>query len=149
MMYHETMSNGKEKFGGFEQFVGTNISRLVDKISITKGSQFNFPTAMHRKNNLGRFKGVRLFYNKSDRKVGLEFVTDIQQDDGSLKLIPSGDEGQYGAYIVAKSFFFMNDLKPEKLAGRYDYEKVSLKKLGADRSGTMFVIDLNKKGDAA
>ena len=141
------MTYKKEKFGGFEQFVSSNITRLVDKISITKGNQFNFPTAMYKKNNLTRFKAVRLFYNKGDRQVGLEFISDPQPEDGSLKLVPSGDEGQYGAYIVAKSFFFMNDLNPEKLAGRYDYEKVSLKKLGADRAGTLFVIDLSKKGE--
>lgn len=140
------MDSNKETFGGFEQFVSANITRLVDKISITKVNQFNFPTAMFRKNNLTRFKAVRLFYNKAERKVGLEFIASPQPDDGSLKLIPSGDEGQYGAYIVAKSFFFMNDLNPEKLAGRYDYDKVSLEDLGASRAGTMFVIDLNKKG---
>ena len=141
------MSNGREKFGGFEQFEGTSISRLIDKISITRGSQFNFPTAMHRKNNLARYKAVRLFYNKKERKIGLEFVADPLPDDGSLKLIPSGDKGQYGAYIVAKSFFFLNDLKPEKLADRYDYEKVNLKRLGAERQGIMYVIDLTKKED--
>lgn len=142
------MSNNTENFGGFEQFVSTNISRLVDKISITKGSQFNFPTAMHRKNNLNKYSAVKLFYNKKERKIGLEFISTQTENDGSLKLIASGDKGQYGAYIVAKNFFFMNDLKPDKLAGRYNYTKNGLKSLGADRTGFMYVIDLNKKGDA-
>ncbi len=140
------MSNGTEKFGGFEQFAGTSISRLVDKISITRGSQFNFPTAMHRKNKLSRYKAVRLFHNKKERKIGLEFIAEPQPDDGSLKLIPSGEEGQYGAFIVAKSFFFLNDLQPAKLAGRYNYEKISMKQLGAERQGVLYVIDLNEKG---
>ena len=139
--------NNIEKFGGFEQFVGADISRLVDKISITKGSQFNFPTAMHRKNKLGRYKAVKVYFNKKERQIGLEFISEPQSGDGSLKLIPSGDKGQYGAYIVAKSFFFLNDLKPMKLAGRYEYDKASIKQLGAERAGTLYVIDLNKKGE--
>lgn len=131
--------------GGFEQFIGTNMSRLVDKITITKGSHFNLPTAMYRKNSINKFKFVKLFYNKKDSQIGFEFTNIQEPEDGSLKLVPSGDKGQYGAYIVAKSFFFMNSLKPEKLAGRYDYAKKTLKSLGADRPGFMYVIDLKKE----
>lgn len=130
-----------ESFGGFEQTTSTTITRVVDKITITTARQFNFPSAMYRKNGLSKFKAAKLFYNKKDRKIGIEFVQ--SQEEGSFKLITSGEDGKHGAYIVAKNFFFLNDIKPPKKAKRYGYQKVALKTLGADRSGTMFVLDLN------
>lgn len=133
------------KIGGFEQFVSPSNTRLVDSISITKNSQFNFPTAMYNINKLEGFKAVRLYLNKKDNQIGIEFLS--EQEDGDFKLIPSGENARYGAYMVAKSFFIINKLKPEKLAGRYDYSKVSLKKLGSERPGFMYVLDLNKKED--
>lgn len=135
-----------DNIGSFEQFIGSNMSRLVDKITITKGSHFNLPTAMYRKNKINNFKYVKLFYNKKEHQIGFEFTTSQEPEDGSLKLVPSGDKGQYGVYIVAKSYFFMNNLDPLKLHGRYEYAKKTLKSLGADRPGFMYVIDLTKKG---
>lgn len=130
-----------EVFGGFEQTTSTALARVVDKITITTAKQFNFPSAMYKKNNLAKYKAAKLFYNKKDRKIGIEFIQ--AQEEGSFKLITSGEDGKHGAYIVAKSFFFLNDIKPPKKAKRYSYQKVGLKKLGANRPGTMFVVDLN------
>ncbi len=137
------METKTEVFGGFKQTASTAVTRLVDKITVTAAKQFNLPSAMYKKNGLYKFKAARLYYNKAERKVGIEFIA--EQEEGSFKLIQSGEEAKYGAYIVAKNFFFMNDLKPPKKAKRYDYQKISLKSLGAARGGTMFVIDLKKK----
>lgn len=134
-----------ETFGGFKQTASTSIMRLVDKITITAGRQFNLPSAMYRKNGLHRFKAARLFYNKAERKIGIEFIT--QQEEGTFKLIESGEKARYGAYIVAKNFFFLNDLKAPKKAKRYDYKKVGIKGLGANRPGTLFIIDLKQRDD--
>jgi hypothetical protein len=132
-----------ETFGGFTQTTSTTLSRVVDKITLTTAKHFNFPSAMYRKNKLSRYKAARLFYNKKDRLIGIEFIPTTEE--GAFKLIPSGEDAKYGAYIVAKSFFFLNNLRAPHKAQRYDYRTVGLKKLGAARPGTMFVIDLNKK----
>lgn len=137
------MNYETETFGGFQQTTSTSITRVVDKITITAAKQFNLPSAMYRKNNLAQYKAARLFYNKQDKKIGLEFITELEE--GAFKLIQSGENGKYGAYIVAKNFFFLNDLRPPKQAKRYEYQKINLRDLGADRDGTIFVIDLKEK----
>lgn len=129
-------------FSGFKQFTNETLTRVVDKISITKGSQFNFPTAMYKKNRLSQFKAARLYYNKERQLVGIEFIPELE--DGAFKLVLSA-EGRYGAFIVAKSFFFMHDLDAKRYARRYNYKKLNLEELGAGRPGTMFAIDLKEK----
>lgn len=137
------MNEENTNLGKFEAF-NADITRFVDKITITRSHHFNFTTAMSRTNKLDQYEAVRLYWNKADKQIGIEFLK--ERVDGTLKLIKSG---KYGSYIVAKGFFIMNGLKPEKLAGRYDYKKVSLKKLGADRAGFIFVIEPKSKEEAA
>ncbi len=137
------MIDNIESFGGFTQTTSTTLSRVVDKITLTTARHFNFPSAMHRKNKLAKFKSARLYYNRKENQIGIEFIPGLEE--GAFKLIPSGENAKYGAYIVAKSFFFLNDIKAPKKAQRYDYHKTSLKKLGAKRPGTLFVINLTKK----
>lgn len=133
------MDTGITKLGRFEAF-NADITRFVDKITITKSYQLSFPTAMSRTNKLDQYSGVRLYWNKADKQIGIEFLKD--RPDGTFKLIKSGN---FGSYIVAKGFFILNKLDPKKLAYKYEYKRHSLKKLGADRPGVMFVIDLKSR----
>jgi hypothetical protein len=128
---------------GFEAFQNEGLTRVVDKITITKVNQFNFPTAMYKRNKLHRYSAVRIYFNRADMQVGLEFLNEYE--NGSFKLILS-EEGRYGAYIVAKSFFFFNELEAKQFAGRYGYKTVNLSEMDAKRLGVMYIIDLKDKG---
>lgn len=137
------MNQENNIIGGFTPFKNEGLTRVVDKITITKVNQFNFPSAMYKRNHLDRYQAVRLYYNRVSQEIGLEFLKD--HEDGSFKLVLS-EEGRYGAYIVAKSFFFFNELSAMQLAGRYSYKAVNLAEMGADRPGTMYIIDLKDRG---
>jgi hypothetical protein len=137
------MNQENNSIGGFAPFKNEGLTRVVDKITITKVNQFNFPSAMYKRNRLDRYQAVRLYYNKASWEIGLEFLE--EHEEGSFKLVLS-EEGRYGAYIVAKSFFFFNGLTAQLLAGRYSYKAVNLAEMGADRPGTMYIIDLKDKG---
>lgn len=138
-MYNEN------NFADFEAFKNEGLTRVIDKITITKGNQFNFPTAMYKRNHLSNYKAARLYYNKKAQQIGIEFLED--QEDGTFKLILS-EQGRYGAYIVAKSFFFLNELKAENYAARYTYKTVKFSDMGADRPGALYVIDLKDKEES-
>jgi hypothetical protein len=138
--------NNFNSFADFKPFQNEGLTRVIDKITITKGNQFNFPTAMYQRNHLKNYKAVRLYYNKKASQVGIEFLKD--QEEGSFKMILS-EGGRYGAFIVAKSFFFLNDLKAEDYAGRYSYDSVKFTDMGADRPGSLYVISLKDEGEAS
>lgn len=135
--------NNTPTINGFAAFKNEGLTRVVDKITITKVNQINFPTAMYKRNQLSQYSAVQLYFNKDTQQVGLEFLK--EQVEGSFKLSLS-EEGKYGAFIVAKSFFFFNELDAEKLAGRYSYKRVNFSDMSVDRPGAMYIIDLKDGG---
>lgn len=123
---------------GFELFDNSNMSRVVDKITITKSHQLNFPAAFYKINKIDGKKGAMLYFNKAAQKVAVQFTDNVPQQGFKLAL---SNEGKYGAYISARSFLTLNGISDKKYAKRYDYEKL-------DNNGqTLFVIDLTKGED--
>lgn len=123
---------------GFELFDNSNMSRVVDKITITKSNQLNFPAAFYKINKLDGKKGAMLYFNKVAQKVAIQFTDDVQSQGFKLSL---SNEGKYGAYISARSFLTLNGISDKRFAKRYDYDKVEA------NVQTLFVIDLNKGED--
>lgn len=123
---------------GFELFDNSNMSRVVDKITITKSNQLNFPAAFYKINKLDGKKGAMLYFNKVAQKVAIQFTDDVQSQGFKLSL---SNEGKYGAYISARSFLTLNGISDKRFAKRYDYDKVEA------NEQTLFVIDLNKGED--
>lgn len=123
---------------GFELFNNSAISRVVDKITITKNYLINFPTAFYRINNLADKKMVLLYYNKAENKMAIEF---IGGEDARGFKITNSDGGRYGGYITAKNFFAMNGLIGKIRIGRYNYTTVNEDQKDVD-SKDCFVIQL-------
>lgn len=121
---------------GFTFFDNSGMSRVVDKITITKSSQFNFPAAFYKLNSLSGKQGVALYYNNMQSKIGIRFTDTL--DPKGFKLVLS-NEGKYGAYISAKSFLLLNKIELPRSAGRYEYKKFNTSE------GVVFIIDLNDK----
>ncbi len=124
---------------GFELFDNSNMSRVVDKITITKSNQLNFPAAFYKINKIEGKKGAMLFFNKTARKVAVQFTDDVLPQGFKLAL---SNDGKYGAYLSARSFLTLNGISDKKYAKRYNYEKI----VGANGQ-TVFVIDLTKGED--
>lgn len=121
---------------GFELFDNSNMSRVVNKITITKSNQFNFPAAFYQINKIEGKKGAMLYFNKQAQKIAVLFTDEVQPQGFRLAL---SNEGKYGAYISARSFLTLNDISDLKFAKRYDYEKQAL-----PSGETLYIIDLNK-----
>lgn len=139
--YNDSMNNelqNNSPIDGFELFDNSNMSRVVDKITITKSHQLNFPAAFYKINKIEGKKGAMLYFNKAAQKVAIQFTDDVIPQGFKLAL---SNEGKYGAYLSARSFLTLNGISDKKYAKRYDYEKVD----ASDR--TLFVVDLNKGED--
>lgn len=123
---------------GFELFDNSNMSRVVNKITITKSNQLNFPAAFYTINKLEGKKSAMLYFNKASQKIAIQFMDEGNSQGFKLAL---SNNGRYGAYVSVRSFFTLNGIDNKKYAKRYDYEKI-------DADGrTLFVIDLNKGED--
>lgn len=133
----EDTDNKTNPLNGFTFFDNSNVSRLVDKITITKSSQLNFPAAFYNLNKLQGKQGVDLYYKESEQKIGLQFTDEVTPK--GFKLVLS-NHGKYGGYVSAKSFFTLNKIDIPKYSGRYEYEKFNTS------AGDVFIIDLNIRG---
>lgn len=136
-MNEELMNNSPLE--GFELFDNSNMSRVVNKITITKSNQLNFPAAFYQINKIEGKKGAKLYFNKQAQKVAVQFTDEVQPQGFKLAL---SNEGKYGAYISARSFLTLNGISDIKYAKRYDYEKMAV---GDDQ--VLFVVDLTKGED--
>ena len=121
---------------GFELFDNSNMSRVVDKITITRSNQLNFPAAFYKINKIDKKQGAMLYFNKTAQKVAVQFTDDVPAQGFKLSL---SNEGKYGAYISARSFLTLNGINDRKYAKRYDYDKVDV-----GNGVALFVIDLTK-----
>lgn len=124
---------------GFELFDNSNMSRVVNKITITKSNQLNFPAAFYQINKIEGKKGAMLYFNKQAQKVAVMFTDEVEPQGFKLAL---SNEGKYGAYISARSFLTLNGISDIKYAKRYDYVQQNV-----SDGRTLYVIDLNKGED--
>lgn len=134
--YNVGMIDDNSPLEGFELFDNSNMSRVVNKITITKSNQLNFPAAFYSINNLVGKKGAMLYYNKNAQKIAIQFTDEVNEKGFKLTL---SNNGRYGAYMSVRSFMTLNGIDTKKYAARYDYEKL----LDLQQQ-TIFVIDLTK-----
>ncbi len=132
-------TNNSSPLEGFELFDSSSMSRVVNKITITKSNQLNFPAAFYTINKLNGKKGAVLYFNKTSQKIAIQFTDEVTPQGFKLAL---SSEGKYGAYVSVRSFFTLNGIDNKKYADRYDYEKID------DANGQpIFIIDLTRGED--
>lgn len=117
----------------FKKFESTG-GKYETRITITGSRSIGFPTKFYNENNIKRYKFVILFYDEEQKVIGLKF-SDDKEEPHKYTLIKSDN---YGASIVATSFFKKYNLDPKKYKGKYDWKKVRTE------FGNLFVIELNK-----
>ncbi len=126
-----------EELEGFELFNNQAVSRIVNKITITKNYMLNFPSAFYTLNEIKNARSALLYYNKQTKQIAIEFKMDVNEKGFK---ITAPNNGMYGGYITAKNFFILNDLMGKIRTGRYDYEKKEIKK-GLDNI-SLYLIEL-------
>ncbi|MDO4889423.1 MAG: hypothetical protein Q4A25_01885 [Candidatus Saccharibacteria bacterium] len=125
---------------GFELYDNQSISKVVNKITITKNYLINFPSAFYRINKLENAKCVLLYFKRSTNQIAIKFLKSY--DERGFK-ISGSDRLHSGGYITAKNFFAVNGLVGEIRTGRYDYSNVKIRENGFDYDD-LFVLQLEK-----
>lgn len=120
----------------FEKFRNRN-ARLEDKISITKSHSIGFPTKFYKDNNISNYKYVVLYYDRSNKSVGIRFTND-ETEENSYSI--SHSKQGYGGSVVVRSFFNTYDIDPEEYHGKYEWKKHQLEGVGQ-----LFIIELTQK----
>lgn len=119
----------------FKKFDKINV-RLETRITITKTNSIGFPTQFSIDNGIKKFKYAVLFYDKSSKAIAIQF-TNNESETNKFTLI---QYEKYGASVIARSFFKVNNIDTEKYHGRYKWKIVEI-----DNIGSVYVIELNNK----
>ena len=117
----------------FKKFEKTN-QRVEDRITISSSNSIGFPTKFFQDNKIGDFKFVVLYYDESEKAIGIQFNND-EVEIHKFTLIKS--KIGYGASIVATSFFKVNGIDARTYRNRYAWEKVN-----QDGIGELYVIKI-------
>lgn len=116
--------------------------RFEDRITVTRSRSIGLPTQFFEDNKIKDFKYATLFYDKTRMAIGIQFTND---EDMPGKITITRNNQGYGGHLLATSFFKANRINVKKFAGRYDYEKKTLRELGIEKDGEMFIIELTEK----
>jgi hypothetical protein len=119
--------------------------RFEDRITVTRSRSIGLPTQFFEDNKIKNYKYATLFYDKGRMAIGIQFTND---DNMPGKISITRNNQGYGGHILATSFFKANRINVKKFAGRYDYETKTLRELGMEKDGEMFIIELTEKENA-
>lgn len=126
------------------QLYTREVTRIVDKITLTTSKQIGFPQAFTKKHGIHDYEGVLLYWNADQKVVAVRFTNDMSPQ-GVMKLVKSE---RYGAYISVSTFLATYGIDPKKYQRRYDYEKVDPTLFALETTDPMFtfqLVELNKE----
>jgi hypothetical protein len=126
-------------YSNFERY-NKDITRVVDKITLTTSRQMGFPQAFTKKHNVHDYDGIILYWEPASQAIAVEFTNDVSQS-GFIKLVKSD---KYGAYAGISTFLSTHSLEPKDYQRRYDYEKIDASLIGAAQESAVFVFQLVK-----
>lgn len=126
-MYNESMV--------FEEF-NSKGGKFVPQISINKSGGFGLSSGMHRRYNLDRYKGVKMYYDQDNKKVGIKL---LEEDTVGMFTLKKRDD-EKGAFFAPRSFLQAYSIDPKKYYGKYPPEEVE-----DEQFGKLFVIQLEEK----
>ncbi|OGK29058.1 hypothetical protein A3B50_00720 [Candidatus Roizmanbacteria bacterium RIFCSPLOWO2_01_FULL_40_42] len=113
--------------------------KFVDAITVTKTGSIGLPKHFYNLHKINQFKYITLFFDKSQKALGIKFSNDDSEKKSSFKINPS--EHGYGANIIARSFFKTYNLDTLLYYGKYPYE---IDESNAE-IGNLYVIKLKEK----
>jgi hypothetical protein len=114
------------------------MTRVIDKITLTTSKQIGFPQAFTKKHSLLDYEGVLLYWNPEQKAVAVRFTNDMDTK-GVMKLVKSD---RYGAYVSVSTFLATYSIDPKEYQRRYDYDQVGPALFGLDTQDPIFVFVL-------
>lgn len=117
----------------FKKFENIRV-RLENRITITKSNSIGLPTKFYQDNGIKNFKYSILFWDESNKAIGIHFTNEKNKNGFSIIHSP-----KYGGQVVIRSFLKTYNIDPKIYHGRYDYEKYNLEGVGE-----IFVIKLKE-----
>lgn len=127
----------KIDFTKFERYT-KDVTRIVDKITLTTSRQIGFPQAFARKHAVHDFEGIILYWEPNSKAIAVEFTNDIDQK-GFTRIVKSE---KYGAYAGISTFLSTHSIEPKNYQRRYNYEKIDPSLIGASSVSPVFVFKL-------
>jgi len=127
-------------YSNFERY-NKDVTRVVDKITLTTSRQIGFPQAFTRKHNVHDYEGIILYWEPNAKAIAVEFTNDVSQS-GFTRLVKSE---KYGAYAGISTFLSTHSLEPKNYERRYNYEKIEPSLIGASPESSVFVFQLIRK----
>lgn len=127
-------------FSKFQRY-NKDITRVVDKITLTTSKQLGFPQAFTKKHGIHDYEGIVLYWEPEDRAIAVQFTTNIAEQ-GFIKLVKNE---KYGAYAGISTFLATHSIDPKKFERRYEYDEVRSEQIGAPEDTKVFVFKLIQK----
>jgi len=136
----EQYNNSMTSFN-FVETPNTN-SKVIDTITLTTNEYLSFPTFFvekHKLKSLGSDLFARLFFDKQQNAIAIQFVTDKSAGLYKINVSP-----QYGATCKIKSFLSNNEIDVDKYTGKYEYSKYSATEVSLE-GGDVYIMKLKSR----
>lgn len=116
----------------FEEFTARK-GRFSPVISLAKSGGFAISAGFHHRYKIDKYKGLRLFFDKENKAVGIKFLEQEEAGMFKLKIHPN----EKGGAFSAKSFLEAYAIDSKVYYGRYTPEEIN-----DEKHGSLFVIKL-------
>ncbi|MGI8633800.1 MAG: hypothetical protein ACR2KZ_00205 [Segetibacter sp.] len=127
-------------FSKFQRY-NKEVTRVVDKITLTTSKQLGFPQAFTRKHNIHDYEGIILYWEPEEKAIAVQF-TNMADEKGFIRTVKNE---KYGAYAGISTFLATHSIIPKDYQRRYDYEKILPSLIGAPDESQVFVFKLKEK----
>lgn len=119
----------------FEEFQAVK-GKFSPSISLTKSGGFGLSSGLYHRYNLDRYMGVKLYFDKGNKVVGLKFLE--QEEPGMFSL--KHRKKDKGGFFMAKSFLGAYAVDTEKYCRKYQPEIIEQEGIGR-----LFIIHLKAR----
>jgi hypothetical protein len=119
----------------FEEFKAKG-GKFTPQITINKSGGFGLSSGMHRRYGLDKYGGVKLYFDRDSKKVGIRLIEGEEVGMFKLKKRPN----EKGAFFSARSFLEAYALDPKKFTNRYVPEEEE-----DPQFGKLFTIKLEQR----
>ncbi|CAN5668287.1 hypothetical protein BH23PAT2_BH23PAT2_00900 [soil metagenome] len=131
-------------FSKFQRY-NKEMTRVVDKITLTTSKQLGFPQAFAKKHGIHEFEGVVLYWEPDSKAIAVQFTNNVAEK-GFIRTVKNE---KYGAYAGISTFLATHSIDPTQYQRRYDYDVVEPLQIGAPADSKVFVLSLKIKERSA
>lgn len=109
-----------------------------NRMSITKQYRIGLLSRFYIEEGIKGYEYALLFYDKDLRVIAIKFTND-KFEEGKTNILRHNHNKNNSGSLFVRSFFTQNNLNPDKLAGKYEWEKKKVEGIGL-----VYIIQLDK-----